>query len=85
MADHTNATTVDPGGPNPGQRPGRGNNRGDRGQQKWNRNKQSKYNFTGKIKEMNGHVFQLRVEQKKRTVSGNNGTTTGACIISLQE
>ena len=66
MSERTNVTTTTSGSPHPGQRSGRGNNRGSRGKPRWNKNRQNKYNFTGKTKEMNGHVFQLRVEQKKR-------------------
>ena len=66
MAERTNTTTPDSGGPNPGPRPGRGNNRGGQGRPRWSKNKQPRHNFTGKTKEMNGHVFQLRVEQRKK-------------------
>ena len=66
MADRTTGTIPDPGAPHPGQRSGRGSNRGGRSRQKWNRNKQNKHTFIGKTKEMNGHVFQLRVEQCKK-------------------
>ena len=61
-----NTTGSEPSGPNPGQRPSRGGTRGGRGRQRWKRGHQTKHNFTGKTKEMNGHVFQLRVEQKKK-------------------
>ena len=53
LQEHTTTTGPDPGGPNPGQRSNRGGTRGGRGQQRWNKNKQSKHNFTGKTKEMN--------------------------------
>ena len=78
-----NTTGSEPSGPNPGQRPSRGGTRGGQGQQRWKKGHQSKHNFTGKTKEMNGHVFQLRVEQKKRTIPGDTGTVAGICIISL--
>ena len=61
-----NPTNTTPGGPHPGQRSGRGNSRGGRDKPRWNKGKSGRNTFTGKTKEMNGHVFQLRVEQKKR-------------------
>ena len=64
--ERTSITSLEPSGPNPGHRPSRGGTRGGRECQRWNKNKQSKYVFTGKTKEMDGNVFQLRVEQKKR-------------------
>ena len=44
---------------------GRNNNRTQRGRTKWNKGKQQGA-FIGKTKEMNGHVFQLQAEQKKK-------------------
>ena len=57
-------STPKSGGSNPGQRPSRNGTQGCRGRQKWEKSKQNKGNFTGKTKEMNGHVFQLQVEQR---------------------
>ena len=83
--ERVNTTGSEPNGPNPGQRPSRGGTRGGRGRQRWKRGHQTKHNFTGKTKEMNGHVFQLRVEQKKKAISGDPGTAAGIRIIGLQE
>ena len=52
-------------GSNPGQRTGRSGTRGGRGRQRWNP-KSNKNTFNGKTREMNGNVFQLQVEQKRK-------------------
>ena len=40
--------------------------RNQKPKQKWSRNRQNNANFTGKTREMNGQVFQLQLEQKKK-------------------
>ena len=52
-------------GPELGQRTNRGGTRVNRGRSKWS-NRNNKNTFTGKTKEMNSHVFQLQVEQKRK-------------------
>ena len=52
-------------GSDPGQRTSRSGTRGGRNRTKWN-NKPNRNTFTGKTKEMNSHVFQLQVEQKRK-------------------
>ena len=52
-------------GSDPGQRTGRSGTRGGRVRQKWNP-KSNKNTFNGKTREMNGNVFQLQVEQKRK-------------------
>ena len=66
MNESRNSNNPESSGSNPGQRSSRSTNRGGRGNKKWNRNKYSKNGFSGKTKEMNGHVFQLQVEQRKK-------------------
>ena len=65
MNDNRTSSTPKSSGSNPGQRPGRSNNRRGRGNKKWNRNKHNKSGFVRKTKEMNRHVFQLQGEQRK--------------------
>ena len=62
-----NPTTPNLRGPDPGYNAGRGRTpRQGKPKPKWNRSKQQKNAFVGKTKEMQGHVFQLHAEQKRK-------------------
>ena len=51
---------------NPRHMPGRNTSRDGHGRNRWNCNKSNKSKFTGKTKEMHGHVFELQVERKQK-------------------
>ena len=42
------------------------NNRSQKSKAKWQKGRQNKSGFVGKTREMNGQVFQLQAEQKKK-------------------
>ena len=44
----------------------RNQHRNSRNKPRWNKGKQNNSGFTSKTREMNGHVFQLQAEQKRR-------------------
>ena len=65
--NNSNSGGTNQRGPNPGTAIGMGGTRRhNNAKAKWNRSKQTKNTFIGKTKEMNGHVFQLHAEQKKK-------------------